>query len=110
MFSERLLRALEEGQDIDEAVQVEVAPMRQAINALLNADPFCPFRISMTSGSVREIRHPKQVVLGASTASIREPSSADPATWRETAVLALLHVVSLEPLFPDEPCIARPAE
>ena len=98
-----LLQALESGKDLNTAIEEATAPMRQVIGQFLQAQPFQPFRLSLTSGSVYEIRTPVGVELRPTTLDISTPNAAGTLEWRST--LALIHVVTLEPLFADEPTI-----
>jgi len=63
------------------------------------AELFRPFRISMASGQVLEIRHPEMISVGRSTAHIYTYVSDDPeqAKQREFEV-SLLLMESVEPL------------
>ena len=63
------------------------------------AEPFRPFRISMASGQVFEIRHPEMISVGRSTAHIYTfmNDDADHAGQREHEV-SLMLMESVEPL------------
>jgi hypothetical protein len=63
------------------------------------AEPFRPFRISMSSGQILEIRHPEMISVGRTTAHIYTYLSDDPeqAKQREYEV-SLLLMESIEPL------------
>ncbi len=105
MFHEAILRAFEKGEDLGPAIEEAAAPMREAIQVMLRQEPFIPFRIHMTGRSMYEIRRPETVVLKPSTAHIGEPDPARPGEVTFRAVLALIHVVRLEPLVADEPTV-----
>jgi hypothetical protein len=77
--------------------------MREVIAAELAAEPFVPFRLSLTGRSVYEVQRPEQVRLGEYVAKIGHPDAGEPDGFRVRAVLALEHVVSLSPIVPDEP-------
>jgi hypothetical protein len=98
-----LIRALQSGKDYTAALEEAARPMRELIGQFLQQRPFQPFRLTLTGGSVREIRVPDGIVLGASTVNISVPNAAGQMEWRST--LALIHVVTLEPLSADEPAI-----
>jgi hypothetical protein len=105
MFTERIRKAVESGQGLDEPVAEAAAPMRQATEQLTRRRPFLPFRIHMTDRQLIEVRDPETAVLGQSTAVIRQRDPEHPGEWREHSMLALIHVVSLEVFAPDEPAI-----
>ena len=71
----------------------------QRLARYVGAEPFRPFRISMASGQVFEIRHPEMISAGRTTAHIytflsEEP---EPSNQREDEV-SLLLMESVEPL------------
>lgn len=65
----------------------------------VSAEPFRPFRISMASGKVFEIRHPEMVQVGKTTMTIFTYLSedAEEAKEREHEV-SLLLIESIEPI------------
>lgn len=73
------------------------------IAELLNARPFVPFAIHMDDGRVFEVTHPELVWLGKATVTVgvldkeTKEIQGRPAVDYSTT-LALLHVVSLEPV------------
>jgi hypothetical protein len=71
----------------------------QRLAKYVAAEPFRPFRISMASGKVFEIRHPEMVQVGRTTVTIFTYLSddAEEAKEREHGVSMLL-IESLEPL------------
>ncbi len=105
MFHESIRRALETGKGLDEAIEEAAAPMRETIRQFLTHRPFQPFRIYLTDRHVEEIRNPEPVVLGPTTLTLRRPHPQHPGKWQDRCILALIHVVSLEPLCADEPTI-----
>ena len=71
----------------------------QRLVRYVSAEPFRPFRISMSSGQVFEIRHPEMISVGRTTAHIYTYLSEDPehSNQREHEV-SLLLMESVEPL------------
>jgi len=71
----------------------------QRLARYVTAEPFRPFRISMASGQVFEIRHPEMISVSRNTARIYTYLSEDPeqAKQREYEVSRLL-MESIEPL------------
>lgn len=67
------------------------------ILTLLRRRPFVPFRVHLTDGASHEIRHPAMLMPGARSITIGIP--ADPAVpvYTRTEIVALIHVVRLEP-------------
>ncbi len=65
----------------------------------LRRQPFEPFRVYLTDGSVYEVRHPELLMVGRRSAviGITQPQQSPPLYERTTTV-ALLHIVRLEPL------------
>ena len=60
---------------------------------------FRPFRIYLTNGHAFDIRHPTQVSIGSSTATI-QTASADILPAPEVEV-SLVHITHLEPISPS---------
>jgi hypothetical protein len=104
-MNERLLRALESGKDLSAAIEEAAAPMRAVIEQFLQQRPFQPFRLSLTSRSVHEIRNPEWVTLRPTTLTLNVPDSTAPGGFDWRCTLALAHVVSLEPMMADEPTV-----
>ena len=107
MFHEAILRALENGTDLSAAMVEAAAPMREIIQYMVEHRPFQPFRIRMTGKTMQDIRNPERVLVGPTTLHLREPDPARPGKLRESVILALIHVVSLEPLMEDEPTVVE---
>ena len=65
----------------------------------INAEPFCPFRIKMTSGESFEIRHPEMIQVGRTTSTIFTWMSEDqePPKEREREISIML-IESIERL------------
>ena len=71
----------------------------QRIANYISAEPFRPFRISMASGRVFEIRHPEMVQAGKTTLTIFTYMSDDPQEAKERQhEVSLLLIESIEPL------------
>lgn len=71
----------------------------QRVAKFVAAEPFRPFRISMASGRVFEIRHPEMVQVGKTTMTIFTYLSDDDSEAKEREhEVALLLIESIEPL------------
>ncbi len=71
----------------------------QRLVRYLAAEPFRPFRISMASGQVFEIRHPEMISVGRSTAHIYTFMSEDHDQAKQGEhEVSLLLMGSIEPL------------
>jgi hypothetical protein len=72
----------------------------EAIRTALQLRPFEPFRIHVTDGRTFDVRHPEMVMVTARTAviGIYDPPGSTAAIPDRTETVALIHVVSLEPL------------
>ena len=69
------------------------------IRTRLRERPFRPFRIRLTDGTAHEIRHPEgafvtnhDVVVGL------RPADDRPGDYEDCAVVALLHVIQIDPV------------
>jgi len=100
---ESIQRAMDAGKSYDQAVIEAAAPMRDNIDALLQCRPFMPFRMSLTDRSVHEVRDPDLVRLRDTVVCLCEKNPAMPGGLDERMVIALIHVVSLTVMMPDEP-------
>lgn len=69
------------------------------IHEALHRQPFVPFRIHTTDGRTFEVRHPEMVLVMSRTivVGILEPQGGSRFPERMETI-ALIHVVSLEPL------------
>lgn len=72
--------------------------MREELIRRLKAQPFQPFRIRLSNGSVHEIRHPElalvspyYVVLGVPAPDLPSPAISDLIT------VAMIHIAEIEP-------------
>jgi hypothetical protein len=106
-MNERLIRALESGKDLSDAIEQAAAPMRQMIEQFLSQQPFQPFRLSLTDRSAYEIRSPEGIRLTPYVLEMNAPDAAEPGGWRWLRTLALEHVVTLQPLIADEPAVVQ---
>lgn len=72
---------------------------------VLRAQPFVPFRLTITGNRTFDVHHPDQVIAGRTFAVIGIPATNDPQGFTErTVTVAMLHVTSLELLrAPAEP-------
>jgi hypothetical protein len=109
VFHEAIIRALENGTDLSAAMVEAAAPMREIIQHMLRRRPFQPFRIRMTSRHIEDIRNPERVKVGPTTLHLFAADPTQPGKLRDSGILALIHVVSLEPLIEDEPTVVENA-
>jgi hypothetical protein len=63
--------------------------MSNDLRALLDADPFVPFRIVLTSGSSYEVTSPYQIALGRTQLDYYFPRSDAKAVMRFKQIAAL---------------------
>lgn len=68
------------------------------INNFLRAQPFQPFRITMSSEETFEIRHPDSALLTRRTIAVGVRPSEHPRLFGGVVHLSLLHIVRLEPI------------
>ena len=74
---------------------------RNRVFSYVDAEPFRPFRIKMTSGETFEIRHPEMMAVGRTTAHVftwMNGDNDDPKD-REREISIIL-IESIEPLQP----------
>jgi hypothetical protein len=69
----------------------------QTFRNLMRAQPFKPFRLVMSSGSVYDVRHPEMawVTKTSILVGVDEADDGLPVNYRECS---LLHVTAVEPL------------
>jgi hypothetical protein len=79
--------------------------MRDLIIKALTAQPFRPFRISLTGRSVYEILQPELVTVREHVMDVYRPDPASPDGKMLRSILALEHVVTLEFIAIDQPTI-----
>ena len=65
---------------------------REAIEKLLQRQPFEPFEVQVSSGTVFQVRHPEMVVLGKSKLFIYDTTSD------MMDIVALLHITNIRTL------------
>jgi hypothetical protein len=65
----------------------------------LRRQPFVPFRLHITDGTVYDVRHPEMLLLAVGSAVVGLPSANLPFPQVERyEIVDLLHIVRLEPL------------
>jgi hypothetical protein len=81
----------------------------QDVLLMLRQQPFEPFRLCVVDGTLYEIRHPDQVVVGRSTLSVAGTVANLPeAVADRDVIVALLHISRMEPI-EQRPPAAPPA-
>ncbi len=72
----------------------------QTFRNLMQAQPFKPFRLVMSSGSVYDVRHPEMAWVTKSSILVGVDEAEDglPVNYKECS---LLHVTAIEPLTPS---------
>ena len=63
----------------------------------LHRSPFVPFRVVTSDGTTCEVRHPDLVMVGTGSAIIGYPDPSNPSLYGSYDVVALRHVIRLEP-------------
>jgi len=74
-----------------------------ALNAELTREPFIPFRVHLSDGRTLEVHNPGLTYIYGTTFYLLEPfrrGEVDERTrkMRDTRVIALRHIVSVEPI------------
>lgn len=78
--------------------------MREKILDLLKAEPFQPFRIYLSNGTVHTVRHPEQVMISPSYVIIGIPINDQPGPdISDSAFVSMLHIVQVEPFITQSP-------
>jgi hypothetical protein len=67
------------------------------LRALLLANPFAPFRIVTSDGTVYEVRHPDLCMVGLASALVGYPSPRQEGVYERYDVVSMRHIVRLEP-------------
>jgi len=94
-----LRRLAGRGRDISSMGSESSMMTFQRVAKYISAEPFRPFRISMASGKVFEIRHPEMVQVGRTTMRIFTYLDDDEEQSKEREhEISLLLVESIEPL------------
>jgi hypothetical protein len=68
--------------------------MLEALQEMLDREPFIPFRLTLTSGETFDVRNPYLVAMGQSVATVFHPRSD------RFAILRLNQIASLDTLEP----------
>jgi hypothetical protein len=69
----------------------------EAIQGHLRRQPFQPFRVFLSDGSVHEVRHPEMALLTRREVIIAVPQDIERLPTR-TVICDLLHVTRIEPI------------
>lgn len=74
---------------------------RTRVFSYVDAEPFRPFRIKMTSGETFEIRHPEMIQVGRTTATVFTWMTAGEEEPKERErEISIILIESIEPLRP----------
>jgi hypothetical protein len=74
---------------------------RRNLFRYVDAEPFKPFRIKMTSGETFEIRHPENIAVSRTTAHVFTWMSEDDEDSKERErEISIILIESIEPLKP----------
>lgn len=68
------------------------------IEEWVNADPFVPFRISITNGRFFDVHDSSEIWPGKTNVLIIVPEPNNQDRYKTHATLPLLHIASIEPL------------
>jgi hypothetical protein len=60
--------------------------------------PFLPFRLVLSEGTGYEVRHPDFIMVGRDSLTLGLTSEPDQGFYESTVLIALPHIVRLEPL------------
>jgi len=80
---------------------------RDDILNLQRARPFAPFRVVLSSGESYDIRHPEMILAGNSYLSIGIQERLEQNLPGDTVMVALVHVMRIEPIDQPQPATAR---
>ncbi len=69
----------------------------EAFRKLIRQQPFCPFRVVMSSGDAYDVRHPEMIMVLQNRVLIGTAVADDEAPADYT-ICPLLHVAAIEPL------------
>jgi len=64
---------------------------------LTRRQPFLPFRVVTTGGTVYQVPHPDLIMVGLSSVVIGYPSDEEPHAYARYDVVSMRHVIRLEP-------------
>ncbi len=77
------------------------------LRRLLEAQPFRPFRVTLTNGQTHNIRHPEFAALTHRLLKIGSPDAGeDPAADEDYIGVAVVHIVQYDFLPPRSPAAA----
>jgi hypothetical protein len=76
----------------------EAAMTLQDLQEAARRQPFQPFRLILTTGETRDIRHPDLIMVGHRSLIIGIPSPAAPTVYDRTIKVDNFHVVGIEEL------------
>jgi hypothetical protein len=79
------------------------------LRSLIRARPFVPFRLHLTDGRSFDVRHPDNLLVTARVAVVGV-YNGDTAFPDRSETVALIHVVSTEPIAPSAPPKTNPQE
>lgn len=65
---------------------------------MLRAQPFAPFRVHISGGTIYEIRHPDRVIVLAAAVIVAFPDPSHPEMASGWEMVALRYMIRLEPL------------
>ena len=68
------------------------------IRARVRRQPFVPIRIRTSGGETYDVYHPDLIMIGRRSLTVGSASADDPATYEQTAQVAILHVTAIEDL------------
>ena len=63
---------------------------------LIRAQPFTPFRIYLSDGTVYQINHPELAMVGIASAIVAFPDEQRPELYSSWEIVDLRHIVRLE--------------
>lgn len=64
----------------------------------LKANPFVPFRVVLSNGTIYEIHQPSQMWPGRQSVLIGFTSPTDPWVYEKHVTVGLIHINAIEPL------------
>jgi hypothetical protein len=70
--------------------------------ARVQARPFVPFRLVVSEGATYEVRHPDMIIVARRSVVVGVPSPHNEGIADTTHLIALIHVVRIEPLEPAQ--------
>ena len=66
----------------------------------VRAHPFVPFRLVVSEGATYDVRHPDMIIVARRSVVVGVPSNDNERIAEMTHLVALVHVVCVEPLEP----------